>query len=44
MEVGSYISVQITQQNSSHWMAKDTENQVIDIPKIYLPIELWLKA
>ncbi len=35
MEVGSYISVQITQQNSSHWMAMDTENQVIDIPKIY---------
>ena len=35
MEVGSFISVHISQQNSSNWIGFDNENQNIHLPKIY---------
>lgn len=35
MEVGSFISVHISQQNSSNWIGVDNENQNINLPKIY---------
>ena len=35
MEVGSFINVHISQQNSSNWIGVDNENQNINLPKIY---------
>ena len=35
MEVGSFINVHISQQNSSNWIGVDNENQNIHLPKIY---------
>ena len=35
MEIGKYISVKITQQNSKNWIASNTDNQEIFIPKVF---------
>jgi predicted RNA-binding protein (virulence factor B family) len=40
MEVGNYISVKVTQQNSANWVGIDEGNIEINIPKIYCKQDL----
>lgn len=44
MEIGKYVSVKITQQNSKNWIATNADNQEIFIPKVFTKDDINIGA